>query len=61
MTPLPTWFYVGADIQFNGHGPAYKVVSIDEEDGSWVAFDGLDKGRYPLDEVAKHWKPVRMS
>lgn len=55
---LPEWFKVGAELHFRGVPPVYEVVSIDLEEGSWVASEYGDLGRFPLDEVAEHWSPV---
>lgn len=55
---LPEWFHVGAELLFRGCGPVYEVMSIDPEDGSWIASEYGDLGRLPLDEVAEHWGPA---
>jgi len=52
---LPEWFKVGAKVRIHNSGPFYEVLSIDHEDGSWVASEYGDRQKYPLDEVVKHW------
>jgi hypothetical protein len=59
---MPEWFKVGAKLWFMGFGEENEVVSIhedfiDDDDAYWVArtFDG--DVIYPLNEVAKYWRP----
>jgi len=54
---IPEWFKVGAKLRFRGCGPMYEVMSIDLEEGSWVASEYGDLQRYTLDEVPEHWGP----
>ena len=58
---LPAWFHVGADIQFHGVGNSEQVMTINEKEGWWVGYDGLNQRRYPLKEIRKHWGPVKLS
>ena len=47
---------MGTKVWFKGYEPEVEVLSIDEQEGSWIGSDCDGYHKYPLDEGTKHWK-----
>jgi hypothetical protein len=53
----PSWFQVGTKVYFiDWTDNPTQVLSIDEQNGSWIGEDVDGKHKYPLDEIYQYWR-----